>query len=45
MQNGHFRLLLHTPDYSSSSYDETVMKEFIAIVGTIANPIPNVEQM
>jgi hypothetical protein len=44
MQNGHFRLLLHTPDNSSSRYDETVMKKFIAFVGTRASPILNVSR-
>jgi hypothetical protein len=54
MQNGHFRLLLHTPDNSSSSYDEMVMKKFIAFVGsraefitfvgTRASLIPNVSR-
>lgn len=42
MQNGHFRLLLHTPD--SSSDDETVMKKYIAFIGTRASPILNVSR-
>ncbi len=44
MQNGHFRLLLHTPDNSSSNYDEMVMKKYIAFVGTRASPITNLSR-
>ncbi len=42
MQNGHFRLLFHTPD--NSSYDEMVMNKYIAFVGTRASLIPNVSR-
>lgn len=42
MQNGHFRLLFHTPD--NSSCDEMVMNKYISFVGTRASLIPNVSR-